>query len=425
VNSENFFNCMRCGLCLAVCPVYRELGIEPSGPRGRVALIRAVAESKLSISKNLAQYIYTCLDCLACASVCPPGVRVNELVSRTKVQINQELPPPLLRRLALQNVLPFPERLKLFLLPFYLYQQTGLQRVVHRLKITDAVPARWRDLEYLLPPLRRKPLRDQLKEVVPAKGVRKHRVGYFLGCAQDWIFTSTALATVAVLTENSVEVVIPKEQRCCGSPHAGYGDIEQARKLAKRNIDVFASAGVELIVTDCATCGSFTKAYRDLLKDDPDYSESALAFGGRVRDIAEFLSQDINLRQDLGEVKERVTYHDPCHLARGQNVVLEPRRLLNLIPGLELVEMKEPDWCCGGAGTYLLGHYALSTRILDRKMTNVAATNADFIATGCPGCQLQLRLGVKRARLNAQVLHPIELLNRAYQLAQCRHGFSA
>ena len=425
MNPEDFLSCMRCGLCLAVCPTYRELGIEPASPRGRLALIKAVAEGRLSVTKNLAQYIYGCLDCLACVSACPPGVRTDELVSATKVQINQELPPPFLRKLALQNISPFPKRLELSLLPFYLYQQTRLQRVVHRLKVMDAFSERWRDLEYLLPPLPKKPIREQLKEVIPAKGVRKHRVGYFLGCAQDLIFTSTALATVAVLTENSAEVVIPKEQRCCGMPHAGYGEIEQAKKLARHNIDVFTSAGVEVIVTDCATCGCHTKGYHTLLKDDPDYAESALAFSRKVRDIAEFLSQDINLRQDFGEVKAKVTYHDPCHLARGQNVVSEPRRLLNLIPGLELVEMKEPDWCCGGAGTYLLSHYELSTKILDRKMANIAATNADFIATGCPGCQLQLRLGAKRAGLKAQVLRPIELLNRAYQIAHLRRTSSA
>ncbi len=207
MNPEDFLSCMRCGLCLAVCPTYRELGIEPVSPRGRVALIKAVAEGRLSVAKNLAQYIYGCLDCLACVSACPPGVRIDELVSATKVQINRELPPPFLRKLALQNILPFPKRLRLSLLPFYLYQRIGLQRVVHQLKVLDTFSERWRDLEYLLPPLPRKPIRDQLKEVVPAKGVRKHRVGYFPGCAQDLIFTSTALATATTIPRSLKEPV--------------------------------------------------------------------------------------------------------------------------------------------------------------------------------------------------------------------------
>jgi glycolate oxidase iron-sulfur subunit len=197
----------------------------------------------------------------------------------------------------------------------------------------------------------------------------------------------------------------------------GYGEIEEARKLARHNIDAFSSSGVEVIVTDCASCGSFLRGYHTLLKEDPEYAEKALAFSEKIQDISEFLAQSISLRQDLGEIRGRVTYHDPCHLVRAQNVADQPRQLLNLIPGLELVEMKEADLCCGGAGSYNLTHYETSMKILDRKMTNIAATGADLIATGCPGCQMQLRLGVKRKGLGARVVHPIELLDQAYQNA--------
>jgi len=200
-------------------------------------------------------------------------------------------------------------------------------------------------------------------------------------------------------------------------PYSGYGEMEQATNLARHNIDVFESTGVEVIVTDCATCGSFLKGYHALLKNDPEYAQRALSFSQKIQDISEFLTQSIDLRQDFGEVRAKVTYHDPCHLVREQKVALQPRQLLHLIPGLELVEMKEANWCCGGAGTYNLTHYELSMKLLERKMSNIAATEADLIATGCPGCLMQLRLGVKRKGLDCQVVHPIQLLDRAYRSA--------
>jgi len=193
-----------------------------------------------------------------------------------------------------------------------------------------------------------------------------------------------------------------------------YGHIEMAKKLAKHNIDIWTPTDVEVIITICATCGSFMKSYGDLLSDEPEYAEPAKALSQKIQDVSQFLVDTVTLREDLGVTRQRVTYHDPCHLIRGQGISQQPRSLLRSIPGLELVEMEEADWCCGGAGTYILDEYKLSTKILERKMAHILATKAEIIATGCPGCQIQLGLGVKRTRLRARVLHPIQLLYEAY-----------
>ncbi len=269
-------------------------------------------------------------------------------------------------------------------------------------------------MENLLPPVPLIPLRRRIKTITPPKGQLKRRVGFFLGCVDNLVFDSAALATISVLNENSCEVITPKKTECCGMPCLGYGELEQAKKLAKHNIDVFEGTRIEVIITDCATCGSFLKGYGNLLKDDPAYAERALAFSQKIQDISEFLAQTISPKQNLHEVRGKVTYHDSCHLLWAQKVSHQPRQILNMIPGLEFIEMKEANTCCGGAGSYNLTHYEISMDILDRKMTNIAATGADFIAAGCPGCRLQLSLGVKRRGLNARVVHPIELLKQAY-----------
>ena len=260
-----------------------------------------------------------------------------------------------------------------------------------------------------------RPLRRILKEVTPARGEKKLRVGFFLGCADDLVFASAGTTTVSMLSRNGCEVVIPRRMECCGMPCVGYGEMDQALKLAKRNIDAFEAAEVEYIISDCGTCGSFLKTYSDLLKGDPQYAERASNFSRKIADICQFLIGEIGLKPGTVSLEGKVTYHDSCHLRWMQKVSAQPRKALGLIPGLELVEMKESDTCCGGAGSYNLTHYQTSMSILDRKMANIAATNASLIATGCPGCRIQLRLGVKRRGLEASVVHPVELLEQSCQ----------
>ena len=411
---ENIKSCFACGVCTGGCLI-SELD-ERFDPRKIIRMI-LLGMRERALSSEL---IWFCTLCQNCSFHCPQGVAFADVMAILREMAVEEgfVHPSLLQRLIFQRVLPFPRRLELLSRPLVLYQRSGLQSLIRGSRLLNIFSERLRSLEYMLPPLSLRPLRNRLRAVMPAKERRKQRVGFFLGCAHNLVFTSTARATVSVLTENSCEVVTPSNLKCCGMPCMGYGEMGQARRLVRHNIDVFKSLDVGVIVTDCATCGSFLKGYGNLLKDDPDYAQHALAFSQKIQDISEFLTQTITLRQDFGEIKEKVTYHDPCHLVRAQKVDQQPRQLLKLIPGLEFIEMKEADWCCGGAGTYNLTHYETSMKILDRKMTNIAATEADLIATGCPGCQMQLRLGVKRRGLNTQVVHPIQLLAQAYQNAR-------
>jgi glycolate oxidase iron-sulfur subunit len=253
-----------------------------------------------------------------------------------------------------------------------------------------------------------------LPEVTPAIGPLQRRVAFFLGCFQNLIFAEGSAATVRVLARNGCEVHTPKEVKCCGMPAAGYGDVELVREWARYNIALFERYPAEVILTDCATCGSTLKKYGVLLADDPRYAERAQAFSARVRDIAEFLLS-IDLRVPRGEIAARITYHDPCHLVRGQKVRTQPRVLLKLVPGVEFVEMKEADWCCGSAGTQLITHYHNSLRVNQRKMDNVRVTGADLVATGCPGCQMQLGMGAQHFQVPVHVLHPVQVLDEAYR----------
>jgi glycolate oxidase iron-sulfur subunit len=228
------------------------------------------------------------------------------------------------------------------------------------------------------------------------------------------MFAEESAATVRVLARNGCTVITPKETVCCGMPAAGYGRQDLVIEQAQHNIALFEQSNVEAIITDCATCGSTLKEYGLLLKDDPDWSERAIAFSNKVRDVSEYL-MSIPLEKPQGRIEARVTYHDPCHLRRGQGIWKEPRTLLKMIDGIEFVEMPEADWCCGSAGSQLITHYETSLKVLGRKMDNIESTKAQYIASGCPGCQMQLNVGIRQRGLDVQVIHPIELLDRAYR----------
>jgi len=408
---ETIKRCFACGACTGGCLISEQE--EEFDPR---KIIRKVL---LGMRKEVlsSPYLWSCLMCHNCSFYCPQGVKFSEIVGVLREMAVKEgfVRHPLLQRLMLHNLLPFPGRMELITRPVSLYESSGLQALVRRSKVLGRLSEKIGNWEYLIPPFPINPLRDRLKEVMPPRGEVKQRVGYFMGCCDNFMFTSMALATISVLHRNSCEVVVPRGQKCCGMPCNGYGEIEQARKLARHNIEAFEKTGVDIVVTDCATCGSTLKAYATFLQDDPEYAERALAFSRKVQDLSEFLAGVVTADHKLGEVKGTVTYHDSCHLLRDQKISQQPRQLINLIPGLEFVEMKESDRCCGGAGIYNLTHYKNSMSILKRKMGNIADTGADLIATGCLGCQVQLGMGVRWKGLKAKIVHPVELLEQAYK----------
>jgi glycolate oxidase iron-sulfur subunit len=409
----DYLNCIRCGLCLSVCPTYREYLNETTSPRGRVALARKGLEGELELSPNLIEQMYSCFACMACNEVCPVGIRPANLTLAMRF-VQEQRQPAAWKKTLFEGLIPRPERMEAATWPLRLYERLGIRRLVYALGLKRLLPKKLRDLESMLPHLPQRPLRQILPEVTPARGEAKYQVGFFLGCAQSLLFAEESMATVRVLSRNGCSVTTPREVKCCGMPAHGYGRLDLVREQARHNISVFEKQNLDVIVTDCATCGSTLKEYGAYLKDDPEWSQRAAAFSVKVRDVSEFLGE-IPLEKPKGRVEARVTYHDPCHLRRAQKVWKQPREILKLIEGLDFVEMPEADWCCGSAGSQLITHYETSLQVLDRKMDNLQGTKADVVASGCPGCQMQLNTGIQRRGLIMRVVHPITLLDEAYE----------
>lgn len=410
---SEYHNCIRCGLCLAVCPTYREHLKETASPRGRVALTRKGMEGVLELTPNLVEQMYGCFACMACDDICPVGIKPADLALSMR-NVDEERRPKRWKQWLFKGILGKAGRLELAMLPLRLYEMLGIRRMVYWLGLNRILPDRIRDYEAMLPPLPQRPLRRTLPEITEALGEERYRIGYFLGCAQSLLFAEQSAATLRVLARNGCTILTPAEIECCGMPAQGYGRGDLVLDQARHNIEVFERRNVEIVVTDCATCGSALKEYRTLLAEDPEWAPRAEAFSAKVRDVSEFLSQ-IPLKKPSGRLKGRVTYHDPCHLRRAQKVWKEPRKLLSLIDGLEFVEMPEAEWCCGSAGSQLITHYETSWKVLDRKLDNIERTGAGIVASGCPGCRMQLRTGLQKRAGAVRVVHPVTLLDEAYR----------
>jgi glycolate oxidase iron-sulfur subunit len=416
-SQEDVNYCIRCGLCLSVCPTYKDSLRETESPRGRVMLVAKAIEGELSLTQNFKDHMYRCLDCLACNEACPVGIKPADLCLEARHAIHQATPTPPLKPILFRGIFPRTGLLEMLTKPVALYDRTGLRRAVNAVRATRILPSQLRDMERMLPhklPLRG--TRHQIPAVTPAKGERRAHVAYFLGCVQGVMMADGCKATVEVLAENGCDVITPSGVKCCGMPMVGYGFKDEARQMARHNIDLLLELNVDAIVTDCATCGSSLKEYPHWLANDPEYAERAKQFAAKVRDISEFLVE-IGIRAPGGKVDARVTYHDPCHLCRAQDIREQPREMLRAA-GVGLVEMEGADTCCGSAGTQLITHYHTSVGVLESKMDGVAETKAEIVASGCPGCQMQLSLGVKRRGLQARVVHPSQLLAQAYRDGQ-------
>jgi glycolate oxidase iron-sulfur subunit len=413
--------CVHCGLCLNYCPTYRVLGNELDSPRGRIRQIRALSEGKISADDpKFREHIYRCLDCRACETVCPSGVDYGRMVEAARAEISAATSTEkATRELFLNRVFTSPTALGALGIATRLYQKTGAQKVVRNTHVLNFLPGPFKKLgamEAMLPEIPGSVLPKGLPEVVePTKGQVKHRVALISGCVAQQFFATTNEATIRVLARNGCQVVVPPTQKCCGALHVHAGERDTARQLARHNIAAFERTGAEYYIINAAGCGSTLKEYGELLEDDPIWSERAHAFASKIRDVNEFVAT-LDFAQGLGRIEKRVTYQDACHLAHGQKIREQPRQIIKAIPGVELVEMSESDFCCGSAGIYNITHGEMAQRLLELKIENVAATKAEMVVAPNPGCIIQIASGVRARGLPMEVIHPIDLLDRAYQL---------
>ena len=411
--------CVHCGLCLSACPTYRQLGLEMDSPRGRIYQMVQVASGRLDINDEYIHHIDLCLACRACETACPSGVPYGRLIEGARAEIETRNKSSwsrrMLRSFLFGHLLTSPWLLKAVGRMLWVYQRSGLQRLVRSSGVLKLF-GRLADIERLSPEIETPFFFDKLGQVFPAQGQRKHRVALLAGCIANISFVRLHEATIRVLRLNGCEVAVPREQGCCGAlqVHAGLRDL--GRRQAKQNIAAFEHGAFDAIITNAAGCGSVIKEYPDLFEPGSEWHRRAAAFSSKVRDVSEFLA-GIELNTNLGPLPITVTYQDSCHLLHGQKVRTQPRTLLAAIPQLDFRELPLTDICCGSAGVYNVEHIEMSMELLDDKMKMIETTGAGTVVTANPGCMLQLRAGVEMFGGGQRVLHVVELLDESYRAA--------
>lgn len=415
--------CMHCGLCLPTCPTYDATKIERHSPRGRISLMRAIADDRLEVTRVFADEMYFCLGCLACMTACPAGVNYAELFEHARAEVEETrlLSSPrrnLIRLIAIRWLFMDLQRLELVGRLIRFYQELGLQGLLRRSGLLRLLPKRLQELEALTPKIQPRFTADLVGQVTPALGPRKYRVAFLSGCAQDLIFSDINRDTVEVLARNGCEVFTPHDQHCCGSLHAHNGEWELAKILARKQIDQFPPEEFDAIISNAGGCGSHLKHYEKILKDDLKYRDRARLWDRKLKDIHEWIAA-IGLHPPHTGHPMTVTYHESCHLAHGQKIVQQPRDLLRMIPNLRLVELAESSWCCGSAGIYNLVQPEMADQLLHRKLDHIRSTGACTVASANPGCLLQLINGARKEGLALRVVHPVTLLAEAYRQEGC------
>ena len=402
--------CVHCGFCLPVCPTYVLWNEEMDSPRGRIYLMKLAADGQSDMNPHWVSHFDSCLGCMACMTACPSGVDYGKLIEATRSQIernhHRSIAEKLYRRFIF-STFTRPDRLRMLRLPLLAYQKSGAQALLRRTGILNLLPKKVRAMEALMPQLGAS---EFIPSVTPAQSSQRRRVGLLLGCVQREFFPQVNAATVRVLAAEGCEVVAPQDQPCCGALLVHAGEEASAVLLARKTIDAFESANVDTIITNAAGCGSNVKEYGHLLRDDPQYAARAKAFSSKCKDVTEFLA-GLQPRAQRNPLKLRVAYHDACHLQHAQGIRVQPRSLLANIPGIELVEIPESAVCCGSAGIYNLVQPDAANALGDRKAQLIAPLNVDVIATGNPGCLLQLQSALARSGRKIPVVHTIQLLD--------------
>ena len=407
--------CVHCGFCLPSCPTYVLWGEEMDTPRGRIYLMKAGLEGRVEMSSTFVGHFDACLGCMACVTACPSGVQYGPLVEHTRAQIERQYVRPVGERLfrsLLFALLPYPARLRIALAPLVVLGP--VLRALERSGALNLLPRRLRSLLALAPPLSARALFERVPEHTPASGQARLTAGLLTGCVQRLAFSHVNRATIDVLAAEGCTVEAPATQGCCGALSLHAGNIDQAREFARHNIEVFETSGVERIVVNAAGCGSSMKEYGGLFAEDPAWADRARLFSARVRDVSEVLMEIGEPRARRHPIEPtRVVYHDACHLAHAQGVRAQPRSLLAAIPGIELLSPPESEICCGSAGIYNLVQPEPAEQLGERKARHIARLKPGLIATGNPGCTLQIAAAGRRLGYDWKIVHPIELIDRS------------
>lgn len=412
---EELNKCMKCGNCQAVCPIYKETRKEVAVARGKISLIELLMAGETELTEGLADRFSLCTTCMACNAICPCGVKFDKIILAARAEAVRKKGLHPIKKIIFNTIKTY----RLFdfgMKTGSVFQGLAMKRIQGsdkgaRLRVDLGIGK-----EKVFPNLAKRPLKDELPEVIKVENP-KMRVAFYIGCMTNYFYTDMGRAVVEVLKENNCEVVVPKDQGCCGIPASVNGDVESSMVMARRNLLAFEKLGADAVVSNCSSCGEAWKhVFPQLLEDDSEMKALADKWAAKTYDISEFLIHKVPYkREGLGPVHRKVTYHDPCHLNRGQGVNKEPREILNSIPGLEFIEMKEPGRCCGMAGSFSLVHPDLSGKISDKKIADIAQTHTDTVVTGCPACRLQLASGVENAGLKEDVVHTVQLLAESYR----------
>ncbi|MFB7140408.1 (Fe-S)-binding protein [Gottfriedia sp. NPDC056225] len=421
MNEDELLNCMRCGFCLPSCPTYIESGQKEShSPRGRIALMKAVTDGLIEPDEDVERTLELCLGCRACEPVCPSGVKYGHLLEEARDIIAQHkkhsLPARAIRKVVFKELFPHQKRMRLAVGLLGLYQRTGLQVVARKAGIMKLIPNNLSAMEKVLPKV---PTMKQMKsrpDYLPPLKEKVKKVAFFSGCLMDTMFLDTNNATMKLLQLAGCEIVIPKNQACCGALHGHSGEKSIAKDMARKNIEAFENLGVDYIITNAGGCGGFLIDYDHLLKDDPIWKDRAFSFKNKLKDISEILVEvEFHKKVKLSLPEQIITYQDSCHLRNVMRTASAPRTLLKSIQNVYYHEMKDADRCCGSAGIYNIVESEMSMQILDYKMKQATKTQATSIVTANPGCLLQMKLGVDREKQSdrVEVVHIVDILLKA------------
>lgn len=419
ISDDLLTQCMHCGLCLSVCPTYALTGLEKNSPRGRIRLMKNVVSNTLvaadgssAITDAFMEEMYFCLDCQACQTACPAGVKYGELVESARAMVeNKKLFK--LKLFILRNVVERRKSLIVLAAVIRFYQNSFIERTISA-ALKRFLPALHGRAE-LMPSISKTFAFGTIPEMNEPAGAVRGTVAVLTGCVMDIFYADVNRDTVDVLLANGWRVVIPQDQVCCGSLGGHNGDAEYSKRLAKKNIDSFEKSSADYYVISSSGCCAFMKRYGSLLSDDPEYSERARAFSTKVKDFSEFLYLT-GYKKPECKATQPTVYHEPCHLVHTQGISEEPRAIVSEVSGNNFRELEEATWCCGSAGIYNVLRFEDASKLLDRKIENIKKSGAHLVVTGNPGCLAQISSGIKNEGLDIEVLHPATILNRLYKL---------